>query len=180
MEKNLTGRIYNPRLAGGSLLDLGVYPISIANYFANEFPETVLASGRLTETGVDERLGIILQYGHVTATLFSSITSRMTNKCRLFGEKGYIELPDFWRATSAKRFNGDFELVESFDDQRVSHGFIYEMQHVNDKVLNGDTESDIMPLTKSRDVQAVMMEVRKQIGLIYPMDTVNDSAINEG
>ena len=170
MEKNMTGRIYNPDLAGGSLLDLGIYPISMANYFANKLPELISASGALTETGVDERLGIILQYGDITATLFSSIITRMANKCCLFGEKGYIELPDFWRARSAKIFNADFELTEAFDDNRVSHGFIYEMQHANDKVLNGDTESDVVPLSKSRDVQSIMMEVRRQIGLIYPMD----------
>ena len=170
MKKNMTGRMYNPNLAGGSLLDLGIYPISIANYFANKLPESITASGELTETGVDERLAIILQYGDITATLFSSIITRMTNKCRLFGDKGYIELGDFWRAHSAKIFNADFELLETFNDGRVSHGFIYEMQHVNDKVLNRDTESDIVPLSKSRDVQAIMMEVRRQIGLIYPMD----------
>ena len=170
MEKNMTGRIYNPDLAGGSLLDLGIYPISIANYFANKLPKLISASGALTETGVDERLGIILQYGDITATLFSSIITRMANKCCLFGEKGYIELPDFWRARSAKIFNADFELTEAFDDNRVSHGFIYEMQHVNDKVLHGDTESDVVPLSKSRDVQTIMMEIRRQIGLIYPMD----------
>ena len=158
MEKNMTGRIYNPGLAGGALLDLGIYPVSIANYFANKSPDLISASGVLTETGVDERLGIILQYGDVTATLFSSIITRMTNKCRLFGEKGYIELPDFWRARSAKMFNADFELIETFDDHRISHGFIYEMQHVNDKVLRGNTESDILPLSKSRDIQAIMME----------------------
>lgn len=170
MKKDLTGRMYNPSLAGGSLLDLGIYPIYLANYFANKCPEFITASSKLTQTGVDERLGIILQYDDVTASLFSSIVTRMTNKCRLYGEKGYIELPDFWRAYSAKIYNADFELLETFNDDRISHGFIYEMQHVNDKIMHGDTESDVMPLSKSKDVQTIMMEVRRQIGLIYPMD----------
>ncbi|MEO8763822.1 MAG: Gfo/Idh/MocA family oxidoreductase [Ginsengibacter sp.] len=170
MEKNRKGRIYNPDLAGGSLLDLGVYPISMANYFADEFPELISASAVFTETGVDERLAMILQYGEITATLFSSIICRMANACCLFGEKGYIELPEFWRASSAKIFNGDFELIETFDDKRSSHGFIYEMQHANDRVLTGHIESDIVPLSNTRDVQAIMMEVRRQIGLTYPMD----------
>ena len=173
MEKNIAGRMYNPALAGGSLLDLGIYPISIANYFANKSPHLISAAGVLTETGVDEGIGILLQYGDITATLFSSMIARMMNKCCLFCEKGYIELPDFWRTHNAKIFNADFELMEAFDDGRLSHGFIYEMQHVNDKVLNGDVESDIIPLSISRDIQAIMMEARKQIGLIYPMDKLS-------
>ena len=173
MEKNIAGRMYNPALAGGSLLDLGIYPISIANYFANKSPHLISAAGVLTETGVDEGIGILLQYGDITATLFSSMITRMMNKCCLFCEKGYIELPDFWRTRSAKMFNADFELTETFDDGRLSHGFIYEMQHANDKILKEDIESDIIPLSTSRDIQAIMMEARKQIGLIYPMDKLS-------
>ena len=172
MEKKLTGRLYNPNLAGGALLDLGVYPISIANFFANKSPVMVAAAGALTTTGVDERISILLQYDDISATLFSSITTRMMNRCLLFCERGYIELPDFWRAGTAKIFNADFELIEEFNDGRKSHGFIYEMQHANDKISAGETESDVMPLSKSKEVQAIMMEARRQIGLIYPMDKI--------
>ena len=162
--------MYNPKLAGGSLLDLGVYNVSMASYFTNRMPSTITASGELTSTGVDERLGIILQYGDITATLFSSIITRMTNKCRLYGEKGCIELPDFWRAYSTKIYNAEFELVETFEDGRTSHGFIYEMQHANDKVLEKANESNVVPLSRSDEIQEIMMEVRRQIGLVYPMD----------
>ena len=92
MEKNMEGRMYNSKLAGGALLDLGVYPVFFATYFMNRKPGTITASGVLTPTNVDAHTAMIFQYGDVTATLFTSMETRMTNKGRLFGENGYIEL----------------------------------------------------------------------------------------
>src|SRR5665213_42277 len=170
MEKNYEGRVYNPKLAGGSLLDLGVYPLSLAYYFTNRVPLEIIASAAMTQTSVDERLAMIFQYGDITATLFTAITTRMTNKLRLFGEEGYIEIHDFWRTRSAKLFDKDYNLVEAFDDQRTSHGFIFEMQNANDMIMAGNIESDIIPHSRSNDIQETMTEVRKQIGLKYPFE----------
>ncbi len=170
MEKNYEGRVYNLKLAGGSLLDLGVYPVSLAYYFTNKAPEKITASGVMTKTGVDETLGMIFQYGDATATLFTSIITRMTNKLRIFGEEGYIEIHDFWRTKSAKLFDKYFNLSEAFDDERKSHGFIFEMQHANDMILEGKIESPVIPQSRSNNIQETMMEIRKQIGLKYPFE----------
>lgn len=170
MEKNLEGRMYNPNLAGGSLLDLGIYPIAMAYYFTNTAPEKITASGALTTTGVDERLGMIFQYEDITATLFSSIITRMTNKLRIFGEDGYIEIPDFWRAYSARLYDKEYNLLETFEDGRNSHGFIFEMQHANDLILGGKIESPVIPHSRSNNIQETMMEVRRKIRLEYPFE----------
>jgi predicted dehydrogenase len=166
--KNLEGRMYNPNLAGGALLDLGVYPVAAATLFANGKPNSIAASGVLTETGVDASTAMVLNYGEMIATLTTSMVARMTNKLRLFGETGYIEIPDFWRAYSCKLFDKDFALVESFDDERKSHGFIYQMQHATDRMLNNEIESDIIPHKRSNAIQEIMTEVRRQIGFTYP------------
>lgn len=168
MEKNLTGRLYNINLAGGALLDLGVYPVAFASYFMNKKPATVIASGVLTETGVDERTGIILQYGEVTATLFTSMVNIMTNKAVLYGEKGYIEIPGFFKATSAILYDDHHNLIEKFEDGRTTKGYNFEIQHVTNLLLEGKIESDIVTHSLSNDVQEIMTEVRRQIGLVYP------------
>jgi len=170
MEKNMEGRMYNPMLAGGSLLDLGIYPIAITRYFTNRNPSQITATADMTSTGVDGSVGIIFQYGDVTATLFSSIITRMTNVCRLFGETGYIEIPDFWRAYNCKLYDKDYNPVDSYGDSRESHGFIYEMQHANDMILTGAYESSIMTHEISNDIQVAMEIVRHQIGLKYPFE----------
>ncbi len=171
MEKNMEGRMYNPNLAGGSLLDLGIYPIAMSYFFTNKAPGKIVASGAMTKTGVDERLGMIFQYGDITATLFTSLITRMKNKFRLFGEEGYIEIPDFWRAYSARIYGSEYNLLETYDDGRTSHGFIFEMQHANDMILAGKIESPVIAHSRSNDVQETMMEIRKQIGLQYPFES---------
>ena len=170
MEINIEGRMYNPNLAGGALLDLGVYPIAMAYYFTNTVPGKITASGAMTKTGVDERLGMIFQYKNFTADLFTSMVNRMSNTFKLFGEDGYIEIPDFWKAGSARLFDKEFNQSETYDDHRTSHGFIFEMQHANDKIIEGKIESDIISHSRSNNIQETMTSVRKQIGLKYPFE----------
>jgi predicted dehydrogenase len=168
MEKNSEGRMYNPNLAGGALLDLGVYPIAFATYFANTKPAKIIASGVLTDTGVDERTGITIQYGEVTASLFTSMVTIMDNKATLCGDKGYIEIPDFFKATTAALCDNLHNKLDTFEDKRSTKGYNFEMQHATDMILDKKTESEIMPHWRSNEIQEIMTEVRRQIGLVYP------------
>lgn len=168
MEKNPEGRMYNPALAGGALLDLGIYPIAFSTFFTNAKPGKIVASGVLTDTGVDEKTGIILQYDEVTANLFTSMVNMMTNNGMLYGEKGYIEIPSFFNATSAVLYNNDHKALERFEDDRTTKGYNFEMQHATDMILEGKTESDIMPHSRSNQIQEMLTEVRQQIGVVYP------------
>ncbi len=170
MNKVTQVKLFDRALAGGSLLELGIYPIALAYYFTDREPVNISASGQLTPFGVDERLAVTLQYNELTASLFSSIVTRMTNTGRIFGEKGYIEIPDFWRAYGCKLYDGEYNLVESLHDDRISHGFIYEMQHANDLIQAGEYESPIMPHSRSHSIQKTMTEIRSQIGVEFPKE----------
>ncbi|MES2649684.1 MAG: Gfo/Idh/MocA family oxidoreductase [Bacteroidota bacterium] len=170
MEKKPEGRMYNPRLAGGALLDLGIYPIAIAYYFTGKKPVKILAAGKLTETGVDETIGMLFQYEDVTASLSTSMVTRFGNVTRICGELGYMEIPEFWKTKEVRLYNNDHQLVDSFNDGRLSHGFIYEMQHANNCIIEGHLESPIMPHSRSSDLQLSMMEVRNQVGWKYPFE----------
>lgn len=164
------GRLYNPALAGGALLDLGVYAVAFANYFAGHKPDTISASGIIGETGVDESTGMLLKYGDVAASLFTSMTTRLRNKALLFGDAGYIGIPDFWKAPSATLYNSAHEVVETFTDNRTTWGYHFEMQEATDAVLAGALESAVMPHRKSNDLQELMTDIRRQIGFKYPME----------
>ena len=61
--------------------------------------------------------------------------------------------------------------METYEDHRTSHGFIFEMQHANDKILSGDIESDIIPHSRSNNIQETMTAIRRQIGLKYPFES---------
>lgn len=170
MEKNLEGRLYNPMLAGGSLLDLGIYPIALVYYFTNKEPLKITATATMTSTGVDESVAMNFQYGDVIGLLFSSIITRMMNVCRIYGESGYIEIPDFWKASGCKLYDKEYNLIDSFNDNREAHGFIYEMQHANEMIMAGEYESPVLPHSRSNAIQETMKEIRNQIGLKYPFE----------
>ena len=169
-EFNPKGRLYNPELAGGALLDIGIYPIALTDFLMRRKPDSIIASGSLTSTGVDERVGILLEYGAVSAALYASIVARMNNTACLFGTGGRIEIPEFWKAVKCSLFDADGQLIEEFTDNRSSRGFIYEMQHATDCLLAGKTESDIVDFEASNRLQEIMKTVRNQIGLHYPFE----------
>ncbi|WP_290793757.1 Gfo/Idh/MocA family protein [Flavihumibacter sp. UBA7668] len=163
-------RLWNPALAGGALLDIGIYPIAFANYFMNRMPASIRASAQLSTTGIDERTGIHLEYGSTSANLYTSIVTKGTNTGYLFGTKGYIKLPSFWRSITIERFNNEDELMETYSDGRTTRGFHFEMQHVTDCLRQGLTESPVMSFEQSMRLQEIMGEVRKQIGLRFPFE----------
>jgi predicted dehydrogenase len=170
MNPDPTGRMYNPMLAGGALLDLGVYPVAMAGYFTGQAPHKILASGTFTNTGVDETLAIILQYQEITASLCTSLCAQLSNAIRIYGDKGFIEIPTFWKASTASLYDKDGGMQETFEDGRNSHGFIYEMQHANDLILAGELQSPLMTHERSNQTQETLMEIRKQVGLHYPFE----------
>ncbi|MCY7422816.1 MAG: Gfo/Idh/MocA family oxidoreductase [Chitinophagaceae bacterium] len=168
MEKNLAGRLYNIHLAGGALNDLGVYPIALSTLFTNSKPNKIVASSVLAETGVDERTGIILHYKEVTSSLYTSMINIMNNKAFIYGDKGYIEIPEFFKATAALLYDDHHNLVEKYTDDRTTKGYNYEIQHATDCIAAGNIESNIVTHASSIIVQEIMTEVRRQIGLHYP------------
>jgi predicted dehydrogenase len=168
MDFNPNSRVYAPELAGGALLDLGVYPISFACFFAGYKPTRILASGSLSTTGVDETTSVLLQLNDISCVLHCSVGARTINKGYIFGETGFIELPEFHKAFSVQLYSNEQKLIESFEDGRNTWGYNYETQHVTDQLLSGRAESNVASFDSSITVQEIMMDVRRQIGLVYP------------
>jgi len=168
MEKNLDGRLYNPALAGGALLDLGVYPVALTTLLTRQMPDSITTSGVLAETGVDERLGMVLQYGEVTATLFTSMVNIMNNTAFIYGTGGYIQIPNFFKASYAMLYDDHHNLLETFTDTRTTKGYNFQIQHVNDCLLKGKVESDVVTHALTGITQQVMTTVRQQVGVVYP------------
>lgn len=163
-------RLWNPALAGGALLDIGIYPVAFTNYFMGRLPFKIHASAHLSQSGVDERTGILLEYGSTSANLYCSIVNKGTNTGFLYGSDGYIKLPAFWRSTTIERYNNEDELVETWSDGRTTRGFHFEMQHATDCILKGLTESPVMSFEQSLRIQTILDEVRHQAGLRFPFE----------
>lgn len=163
------GRLFNPALAGGSLLDIGVYPLFISKLFLGE-PTAVRAVATPAPTGVDLNCAMVLAYASgATASLFSTVAAQTDNQCILYGTKGQLQLLGRFHAPSGVRVQllGPAEAqVTTFD--KPGYGYHYEAEHVQQCLAQGLLESPLLPLAFSQELMQLLDAVRQQIGLRYP------------
>ena len=165
--ENMKGRLFAPKLAGGALLDIGVYTVSLASMVFGA-PTKIASLAHIGETGVDEQSGILLSYdsGQI-ANLSCAITTRTSQDARIFGTKGAIHIPNFSRATSAT-----LEVIGKeplhIEIPFTDNGFEYQAIEVINCLRAGKLESDVMPLDESLSIIKTMDTVRAQWGLEYP------------
>lgn len=164
---NPQGRLFNPELGGGALLDVGIYPISYASMIFDAQPNKIFAAGELGDTGVDYQTSLLFTYRNgANAMLRTAIRVNTEQRARIEGTEGAIDVPDFWHATRASLFvNG--KLEETIEGES---GYHFEAAEVMRCVREGKTESAHLPLKESLAIVQTMDEIRKQIGLSYPME----------
>ncbi|MBD5785354.1 Gfo/Idh/MocA family oxidoreductase [Cellulosimicrobium terreum] len=160
-------RLFAPELAGGALLDLGVYPVSFAHDLLG-VPESVTAVGALTETGVDGQVSVVLGYpGGVQATLSTTLWSRTATTAVISGTAGRIEVEgDFYSPGSFRVIRHDGSTW--FYDGATPDGFQFQVAEVARRVTEGETQSPRMTWDGTLEVMRTLDEVRRQVGVVYP------------
>ncbi|MGI4873919.1 MAG: Gfo/Idh/MocA family protein [Janthinobacterium lividum] len=163
------GRLFNPALAGGSLLDIGVYPLFISQLFLG-VPRTAAAVATLAPTGVDLNCALSLAYpGGATASLFSTLAAHTDNRCVLYGTKGRLQLLGRFHAPTGVQVQlAGEEAPRILPAPTPGYGYHYEAAHVQECLAQGLGESPLLPLSFSRQLMQQLDEVRQQIGLRYP------------
>jgi predicted dehydrogenase len=160
-------RLFDPHLAGGALLDLGVYPVSFAHDLLG-VPDAVHAVGQLTETGVDGQISMVLSYGsQVQATLSTTLWSRTPTRAHISGTEGHIQVEGSFYAPTSFTLTRNDGGRWSFD-RPSARGLQFEAAEVARCVAAGRTQSDRMTWDGTLEVMRTMDEVRRQIGLVYP------------
>lgn len=164
---DVTNRFFNKELAGGALLDIGTYALSLARYFLSSQPDKILSTVRFCETDVDEQSGILLQNGQgEIAVIALTLRAKMPQRAIIAGEKGLITINDFPRADRATItwLDGHAEEITAGDTHRALAYEIIAMNHC----IQDFSCQDQLPL--SVDVMAIMDEVRRQWDLVYPFE----------
>lgn len=164
---NPESRLFNPDLAGGALLDLGVYPTSFAHDLLG-VPETVSASGSMTETGVDGQISIALTYpGRAQASLSTTMWGSTPTTASITGTLGRIDVEGAFYRPSPFVVTGNDGSRWTYDFP-VEGGFQFQIAEVARCIDAGRTQSDRMPWSETLAVMRTMDEIRSQIGLVYP------------
>lgn len=155
------GRMYNPELAGGSLLDMGIYPIAMAWLFIPKVPQDIKVVSRKAKTEVDLDVTMLFDYGDEVANLASSFRHKLFNHLFIVGTQGFIQVPNFWKADECILYEEDTE-IDRFQDGRKSIGFNFELEAMSADILNGRQQSSIMPHAHSRRFQELIQRVSDQ------------------
>lgn len=158
------GRLYNPKLAGGSLYDVGVYPIEFATGILDEQPAKISGFAKFSDTGVDEFTVINMSFeSGALASLSSGITAKTNWDAKVYGSEGSIIVYEFFGSRKCELYDSDDNFVESFE-ANFDDGFIYQIEHFRDLFLNGQKESDIAPLKDTIACAGIFDELMKQWG----------------
>jgi predicted dehydrogenase len=169
--RNPHSRLFNPELAGGALLDLGIYPLAFSALLLGA-PTEITSLANIGTTGVDEQSAYVLKHeGGELSVLASALRTQTSMSAWVYGTDGRIHLPkQFWRAKEMVLYRNEMQ-PESIHLPYTGNGYQFEAQEVVDCLRDGKTESEIMPLRDSESLMGTMDTIRRQWGLTYPNET---------
>jgi len=163
-------RIYDKELGGGSILDIGIYPIFLA-YLILGMPNKIIAKAHFFETGADSQVSIIFDYKNAQAVLFSSFNSNSKRIAKISGTLGEIIIDSPWNEAST------FSLFKNSQEEKFSlpltgTGFPHQIMECNECLQNNLTESPLWSHQNSIELSTLLDSVRKEIGLTYAEDGI--------
>ena len=165
-EYDMGNRFFNRALAGGAMLDIGVYALSFVRWFLDSKPENLLSQVKTAPTGVDEQAGLLMTNPEgQMATVMLSLRSRQPKRGMVSCEKGYIEIMEYPRAWEAKITDADSGNVEVIRAGDCAQALMYEIADM-ESAIAGSPES--MYLGYTEDVMDLMTRFRKSWGVSYP------------
>lgn len=160
------GRLFNKSLGGGSLYDVGIYPLFAALSFLG-MPESLNATAEIGPTGVDHHCHMTLHYKDgVKAKLHSALDQHTPTTATLYFEHGQMELVSRFHEPSGVRITKG-ETTEVFEFPTTYNGYHYEIVHCHQMLAQKRTESTQMTWQKSRQLMQLLDQVRQEIGLSY-------------
>ena len=165
-EYDMNNRFFNRNLAGGAMLDIGVYALSLIRWFMDSNPTTLMSQVNLAPTKVDESASLILKNTeNQMATVMLSLHSKQPKRGMISCEKGYIEIMEFPRAWEARINDAKTGKVEIIKEGENADALVYELADM-EATIKG--KGNHMHLDYTRDVMELMTNFRKEWGLKYP------------
>lgn len=166
-EYDMNNRFFNMNLAGGALLDIGVYALSVVRSFMQEKPEEILSQWLPSPTGSDEQATILLKnsLGQM-ATVALSMHSKQPKRAMISCEKGYIEIMEYPRAQRAIITDAETGKTTQIECGNTQDALYYEMTDMEEAIRSRNTSNLYLSYTK--DVMDIMTKLRKTWGMKYP------------
>lgn len=166
-------RMVQPELAGGALLDLGVYCLNFAEMFFGTDIEKIDSSVSLTESGVDKfnSMTVFFKDGR-TASLTSGFISRSDRKGIFYGDNGYAVVENINNPSSITCYDTNDKELKHIDFPEIATGYEYEVLECCEMLSQGKTECPSMPHEETLRIMKTMDSLRKEWGVIYPCESL--------
>ena len=163
-------RLIEPQLAGGALLDLGIYPISFAHMILGN-PVAIISSAVMTDKGVDAQSSMIFTYENgAQAVLTTTMIEQTPCRAVVAGLNGWLEIDrTFYNPASMRVVLNDGSVTE-YPNTYIGHGLREQAESFKQLVQSGKLQSDILSWKDTVDIMKSMDTVREQIGLKYPFE----------
>ena len=175
---NESNRLYNYSLAGGALLDAGVYPITYAVHLMGKLPVQVVSTGVFLDNGIDVQNCILFKFGmDAIAMLSSAINAEVGKEAVIIGDNGKIVVPNFWMADKALIYDMKGNEIEAYKEDGRINGYEFQAYEVNDCLRNGQLESKLNPVQDTLEILRIMDGIREDWGLKYRQDLDSSQGI---
>lgn len=166
LDRDPAGRLLNPALAGGSLLDIGIYPVFLA-YLMLGVPRDISVLAHFHHTGVEKQIGLLFDYPGAMAVLYSGLTSPSEMKAELSCREGSIHLEPRWHQADA------LSVVRDGESRREEHplkgrGYTYEIEEVQNCLRAGKWQSDLWSWEDSTTLHRLLDRIRNRAGIDFP------------
>lgn len=167
-------RLQEPALAGGALLDLGVYTINFARMVFGEDIREITSACTKLETGVDSQHMITLTYGDGRMAVLNATMLAQTDRRGIInGTKGYIQVENINNPEKILVYNLERRLVKSYEIPAQITGYEYEVMAAQKAIWDGKTECSEMPHQETIHIMEMMDELRRRWGIVYPFEGKN-------
>lgn len=168
---NPEGRLFNPFLGGGSLLDIGIYPVFMALTMAGT-PDTIQSMASIGATNVDECCSLLFKHPNgILSILYCSIVNTGRTQTMVYGNKGYIRLNTMWHMPTSIDVIPDNEKPEHISFEEPGNGYQYEADEVMKCLDKNKISSDVFSWQHSAELISVLDTIRDQLGIKYPENT---------
>lgn len=165
-EYDMSNRFFNRNLAGGAMLDIGVYALSFVRWFMTSKPDEVVSQVKYAPTGVDEQAGILLKNKEEEmATIILSLHAKQPKRGTISFEKGYVEIYEYPRGDEAVITYVENNQTETIKAGDTRDALSYEVEDMEAAV---DGKTNLMCLEYTKDVMDIMTQIRNEWGMKYP------------
>ncbi|MBT8264769.1 MAG: Gfo/Idh/MocA family oxidoreductase [Muriicola sp.] len=168
LDRAQEGRLLNPNLAGGSLLDIGIYPVFLT-YLLLGVPDKITARSSFHETGAEIQTSMMFDYKNAHAVLYSGLTSNSRMQATVSGTKGAVFIDPRWHETEGYTIVNDTE-EEHISLPKLGKGYTYEINEVHECIRNNKLESELWSHANSMELIEILDAIRKQLGISFPFE----------